>query len=157
MTLLTVRLALVAACSGVAAYADARTHRIPDLAWVAAFVGAAVIAAIGGIPAWISGAGGALGIAIGFLPGVLVRRNGVPAFPSGDYLLAVSLGALAGDAAVPLAVLLVAGLGLAYGVGLVAVGAIQGRSVRDSLALRPAFAPVLALGFVMATAWPLVR
>jgi len=86
-----------------------------------------------------------------------VRQGGLPAFPLGDYLLAVALGALAGDGAVPLAVLLVAGLGLAYGSGLLAIGAFQGRSARESLALRPAFAPVLALAFVLATAWPLVR
>ena len=34
MTLLTVRLALVAACGGFAAYTDARIHKIPDLAWI---------------------------------------------------------------------------------------------------------------------------
>lgn len=157
MTLLAVRLALVAACGGFAAYTDGRIHEIPDLAWILGLVGAVIVAAIDGTPAWISGAGGAVAMALAFLPGVLVRRGGVPAFPAGDYLLVVALGALAGDGAVPLALVLVAAIGVVYGGGLVVVGALQGRSVRDSLALRPAFAPVLALGFVIATAWPLVR
>lgn len=157
MTLLTVRLAVVGACGGFAAYTDARIHESPDLAWILGLVGAVIVAAIGGTPAWISGAGGALAMALGFLPGLLVRQGGLPAFPLGDYLLAGALGALAGDGAVPLAVLLVTGLGLAYGGGLLAIGAFRGRSARETLALRAAFAPVLALGFVIATAWPLVR
>lgn len=157
MTLLTVRLVLVAACGGFAAYADVRTHEIPDLAWILGLVGAVIVAAIGGTPAWISGAGGAVAMAVGFLPGLLVRQGGLPTFPLGDYLLAVALGALAGIGAVPLALVMIAGIGVVYGGGLVAAGASQGRPIRDCLALRPAFAPVLALGFVIATAWPLVR
>lgn len=157
MTLLTVRMALVAGCGGFAAYTDSRTHEIPDLAWILGLVGAVIIAAIGGTPAWIGAAGGAAAMALAFLPGVLVRQGGMPAFPAGDYLLAVALGALAGTGAVPLALVIIAGIGVAYGGGIVAAGAVQGRPFRDSLALRPAFAPVLALAFVVAAAWPLMR
>jgi len=157
ITVLIVRLALVGACGGFAAYTDARTHEIPALAWILGLVGAAIIAAVGGMPAWISAAGGAAVMALALLPGVLVRQGGMPAFPMGDYLLAVALGALAGTGAVPTALVMIAGIGVVYGGGLVAAGASQGRPIRDCLALRPAFAPVLALGFVIATAWPLVR
>ena len=157
MTLLTVRLALVAACGGFAAYTDARIHKIPDLAWILGLGGQSSSRRSAGRQRGSAEREGRCPMAVGFLPGLLVRQGGLPAFPLGDYLLAVALGALAGDGAVPLAVLLVAGLGLAYGGGLLAIGAFQGQSARESLALRPAFAPVLAPGFVIATAWPLVR
>lgn len=157
MTLLSVRLVLVAACGGFAAYVDARTHEIPDLSWILGLLGAIVVAVIGETPAWISALGGAAVMALAFLPGVLVRQGGLPAFPAGDYLLAVALGALAGIGAVPLALVMITAIGVVYGGGLIAAGAVQRRPVRDSLSLRPAFAPVLAIGFVIATAWPLVR
>lgn len=157
MTLLTVRLVLVAACGGFAAYVDARTHEIPDLTWMLGLLGAVVLAVLGGTPAWISGLGGAVTVALAFAPGLLVRQGGLPVFPLGDYLLAVALGALTGTAAVPLALALIAVIGLLYGVGLLAVGRTMGHSITDSIKMRPAFAPVLALAFVAAGMWPLVR
>ena len=128
ITVRIVCLALVGACGGFAAYADTRTHEIPDLAWMLGLVGAAIIAAAGGMPTWISAAGGAAIKALAFLPGVLVRQVGLPAFPAGDYLLVVALGALAGTRAVSLALVMVAGIGVVYGGGLVAMGAIQERN-----------------------------
>jgi len=79
ITLLTVRLLLVAACGGFAAYTDARIHEIPDPAWILGLVGAVIVTAIGGTPAWISGVGGAVARAVGFLPGLLTGAAGWPA------------------------------------------------------------------------------
>lgn len=149
MTLLFVRLALTAACGGFAAYVDARTKTIPDLAWLAAFAAAVGLAAFGGRPAVISTLAGALLAAVAFLPGLLLRSGGQPMVPIADYLLGTALGALSGLAALG-GVLLVTVLGFIYGIALLAAGRRRGRAWSALLADRPPFAPILACAFVAA-------
>ena len=155
MTLLFVRVALTAACGGFAAYVDARTRTIPDLAWLAAFAAALVLAIIGGWPARISALTGALCAAVAFLPGLLLRSGGQPMVPLADYLLGTALGALSGLAALR-AVLLVTILGFIYGVVLLAAGRRRGRAWAAILAERPPFAPILACAFVAALTFQVI-
>lgn len=151
MVFLMVRVLLAAACGGFAAYVDARTRTIPDLAWIAGVLAAAVLAVIGGRAAILATLAGAAIPALGFLPGLLLRSGGFPMVPVADYLLGVALGALAGLAALR-GVLLVALLGGIYGLACLAAGRLRGRAWPALLAERPPFAPILVLAFVAAIA-----
>ena len=151
MAFLMARVLLAAACGGFAAFWDARTRTIPDLAWIAGFMAATVLAVIGGRPAILATLAGAAIPALAFLPGRLLRSGGRPMVPVADYLLGIALGALAGLAALR-GLLLVAFLGLLYGLVCLAVGRLRGGAWPALLAERPPFAPILALAFVAAIA-----
>lgn len=151
MPFLIARVLLAAACGGFAAFWDARTRMIPDLAWIAGGVAAATLAVLGGRAALLATLAGALLPALGFLPGLLLRSDGQPMVPVADYLLGIALGALAGLAALR-GLLLVALLGALYALVLLALGRLRGRPWAALLAERPPFAPILACAFVAAIA-----
>ena len=144
--MLWARLAMLAACGGLAAYCDLRTRTIPDAAWVGGLAIAVLLAVVGGPTARWAALGGAGIAAVVFAPGLAIRTGGQPVLPLADWCLAVALGALAGLATL-VAVTLAAGLGLVLGLALL----VRGR--RDA---RPPYAPVLALAFVAAATWPLL-
>ncbi len=144
--MLWIRLAALAACGCFAAVWDLRTRTIPDAAWVGGLAAALLLAVAGGPGDRWAALGGAGIAAIAFAPALAIRPGGQPVLPLADWCLAVALGALAGLATLP-AVTLAAGLGLVLGLALL----VRGR--RDA---RPPYAPVLALAFVAAAAWPLL-
>ena len=140
------RLVALAACGGFAAVWDLRTRTIPDAAWIGGLAIAVLLAVAGGPAARWAALGGAGIAAVAFAPGLVIRTGGQSVLPPADWCLAVALGALTGLATLA-AVTLAAGLGLVLGLALL----IRGR--RDA---RPPYAPVLALAFVAAAAWPLL-
>ena len=140
-----IRLAALAACGGFAAYWDLRTRTIPDAAWIGGLAAGTLLALVGGPSArWAALAGGAIAAAA-FAPGLLVRRASQPLLPLADWCLAIALGSLAGMATLS-AVTVAAALGLMLGLVML---------VRGAGGSRPPYAPVLAVAFVAATAWPL--
>ncbi len=144
--MLWIRLVALAVCGGFAAVWDLRTRTIPDAAWIGGLAIAALLAVAGGPAARWAALGGAGIAAVAFAPGLVIRTCGQSVLPPADWCLAVALGALTGLATLA-AVTLAAGLGLVLGLALL----IRGR--RDA---RPPYAPVLALAFVAAAAWPLL-
>ena len=140
------RLATLAACGGFAAVWDLRTRTIPDAAWIGGLAAALLLAVAGGPGARWAALGGAGIAALAFAPALMIRTGGQPVLPLADWCLAVAFGALAGLATLA-AVTLAAGLGLVLGLALL----VRGR--HDA---RPPYAPVLALAFVTATAFPLL-
>ena len=143
--MLWIRLAALAACGGFAAYWDLRTRTIPDVAWIGGLAAGILLALASGPSArWAALAGGAIAAA-SFAPGLLVRLAGQPLLPLADWCLAVALGSLAGLATLS-AVTVTAALGLVFGLMML---------VRGAGGSRPPYAPVLAVAFVAAAAWPL--
>ena len=143
--MLWIRLAALAACGGFAAYWDLRTRTIPDVAWIGGLAAGILLALASGPSArWAALAGGAIAAA-SFAPGLLVRLAGQPLLPLADWCLAVALGSLAGLATLS-AVTVAAALGLVFGLMML---------VRGAGGSRPPYAPVLAVAFVAAAAWPL--
>ena len=154
--MLFLRLALIAACGGFAAYWDLRTHTIPDVAWVGGLLAAALLAVVGGPVAWYSALAGAAMAAVALGPGLLIRRGGRPLVPVADWCLATALGGLAGLVTV-------------WALGLVALGGFvyalvssvrriaRGRSLREALGAAPPYAPVLGGAFLVAAASPMLH
>ena len=144
--MLWIRIAALAACGGFAAVWDMRTRTIPDAAWIGGFAAALLLAVAGGPAAFWAALGGAGIAAVAFAPGLAIRTGGQSVLPLADWCLAVALGALTGLATLA-AVTLAAALGLVLGLALL---------VRGRREARPPYAPVLALAFVAAAAWPLL-
>lgn len=144
--MLWIRLAALAACGAFAAYWDLRTRTIPDAAWIGGLAAAALLALAGGPSARWAALGGASIAGLAFAPAMALRRGGHALLPPADWCLAVALGSLAGLAALT-AVTVAAALGLVLGLVVLAFGA---------RAARPPYAPVLALAFIAAAAWPLL-
>ena len=143
--MLWIRLGVLAACGGLAAYWDLRTRTIPDAAWIGGLAAGTLLALADGPSArWAALAGGAIAAA-SFAPGLLVRRADQPLLPLADWCLAIALGSLAGLATLS-AVTVAAALGLMLGLVML---------VRGAGGSRPPYAPVLAVAFVAAAAWPL--
>ena len=144
--MLWIRLAALAACGGFAAYWDLRTRTIPDVAWIGGLAAGILLALASGPSArWAALAGGAIAAA-SFAPGLLVRLAGQPLLPLADWCLAVALGSLAGLATLS-AVTVAAALGLVFGLMML---------VRGAGGSRPPYAPLLAIAFFCAAAWPLL-
>ena len=143
--MLWIRLAVLAACGGFAAYWDLRTRTIPDAVWIGGLAAAALLALAGGPAARWASLGGASIAGLAFAPGVAIRRGGQALLPPADWCLAVALGSIAGLSALA-AVTATAAVGLALGLVMLAGGA---------RAARPPYAPVLAAAFLAAAAWPL--
>ena len=123
-----------------------RTRTIPDAAWIGGLTAAFLLALAGGPSAsWAALAGGAIAAA-SFAPGLLVRRADQPLLPLADWCLAIALGSLAGLATLS-AVTVAAVLGLMLGLVML---------VRGAGGSRPPYAPVLAIAFLAAAAWPLL-
>ena len=154
--MLLLRLALIGACGGFAAYWDMRTHTIPDIAWVGGLLAAALLAVIGGPAAWYSALAGAAMAAVALGAGLLVRRDGRPLVPVADWCLAIALGDLAG-LATAWALGLLAWLGLMYALGSSVRSISHGRSVSEALRAAPPYAPILAGAFLLATAFSMVH
>ena len=154
--MLLLRLALIGACGGFAAYWDLRTHTIPDAAWIGGLLAAALLAMVGGPAAWYSALAGAAMAAFSLGPGLLIRRGGRPLVPVADWCLATALGGLAG-LVTAWALGLVALGGFVYALGCLAHGVAAGRSPGEALRAAPPYAPVLAGAFLVATAFPMVR